>query len=292
MHLSIIIPTFNDLSLPLAQALAAQAELVDGLSWELLVGDDCSTDRAVVAQNRGINQLPHCRYIERPRNSGRAAIRNFLAQEAQGEWLLCIDGDARIDCADYLPKMLAAGHSYEVCYGGYRMMPGPEGNLRWRYERAAAPDHTAEKRRQQPYAAFNISNLLIRRTLLLAHPLDERITRYGYEDVALGKALEHDGIVVGHIDAPVAYYDYESNDSFLSKTEEGLTTLWEHRDTLAGYSRLLTAIDGMPAVARWMVWAAFRIAKGWMRSNLLSERPSVRVFTCYKVGWLLDRMRR
>ncbi len=290
MQLSIIIPTFNDLSLPLAEALAGQAGRIEGLQWELLVGDDGSTDKHIVEQNRAINGLKNCRYLERQQNAGRAAIRNYLAREAQGEWLLCIDGDARIDEKDYLAKMLAARQNYDVCYGGYAMMPGPEGNLRWQYERAAAADHTVEQRQRRPYAAFNISNLLIRRRLLLQYPLDERITRYGFEDVALGRALQQAGIAVGHIAAPVAYYDYETNAHFLKKTEDSLSTLWEHRDTLQGYSRLLDTALRMPAPLRAVARAAFDGTKVSIRRNLLSDEPSVRLFNLYKLGHLLQLM--
>ncbi len=290
MQLSIIIPTFNDLSLPLAEALAGQAGRIDGLQWELLVGDDGSTDSRVVEQNRAINSLKSCRYLELQHNVGRAAIRNFLAREAQGEWLLCIDGDARIDEEDYLERMLAARQHYDVCYGGYLMMPGPEGNLRWQYERAAAAAYTVEQRQRRPYAAFNISNLLIRRHLLLQYPLDERITRYGFEDVALGRALQRAGIAVGHIAAPVAYYDYETNAQFLQKTEDSMSTLWEQRDTLQGFSRLLDTAQGMPAPLRAIVRVAFTMTKAPIRRKLLSDQPSVRLFNLYKLGCLLQLM--
>ncbi len=286
--LSIIIPTFNDLSLSLARKLSEQAAAMAGLDWELIVGDDGSTDRDVVAQNRAINALPHCRYVERKVNAGRAAIRNYLAREARGEWLLCVDGDARIDDGHYLEKMVAARREYSVCYGGYIMMRGPDDSLRWRYERQSAPRHTVAMRQRHPYAAFNISNLLIRRDLLLAHPLDERIRRYGYEDVALGKALEQAVIAVGHIDAPVAYYDYESNESYLRKTDESIATLWEHRDELRGYSHLLSIADTLPSLARRGLALAFRLLRPALRANLLSRHPSVRLFNAYKLGLLLS----
>ena len=86
-------------------------------------------------------------------------------------------------------------------------MPGPEGNLRWRYERAAAPALTAMRRQARPYRCFNISNLLISRELILAHPLDNRFVNYGYEDVMLGRDLREAGIDVLHIDAPTGFYN-------------------------------------------------------------------------------------
>ena len=80
--LSILIPTYNDLCVNLVGNLHQQAEAV-GIMFEILVGDDGSTDTRVVADNKQIGQWEHCRYLIQPQNAGRAAIRNILAKEAQ-----------------------------------------------------------------------------------------------------------------------------------------------------------------------------------------------------------------
>ena len=95
MTLSILIPTCNDSCIGLVQALQAQAETLGG-SYEIVVADDGSTDEMVLAGNAPIASLPHCRYIRREQNTGRAAIRNFLAKEAQYEHLLFIDSDMTV----------------------------------------------------------------------------------------------------------------------------------------------------------------------------------------------------
>ena len=98
--LSILIPTYNNVCIELVRSLQAQASLLSSPSdfkYEILVADDGSTDKATIENNRIINTLPHCRYIEREKNVGRSAIRNFLAKEAQYPWLLFIDSDLHID---------------------------------------------------------------------------------------------------------------------------------------------------------------------------------------------------
>ena len=90
--LSILIPTYNDLCVNLVDALRQQAEAAD-FAYEILVADDGSTDADVIARNSGINQWEHCQYLRQPKNIGRAAIRNYLAQTAQYDWLLFIDSD-------------------------------------------------------------------------------------------------------------------------------------------------------------------------------------------------------
>ena len=53
--LSILIPTYNYCCLSLVESLHAQATAQDGLSFEILVADDGSTDAATVSANRAIN---------------------------------------------------------------------------------------------------------------------------------------------------------------------------------------------------------------------------------------------
>ena len=189
-ELSILIPTYNDDCVSLVTGLQQQAESLH-IDYEVLVADDGSTDVAVKISNRAINQLPHCRFVERPENVGRAAIRNFLASQARYAWLLFIDGDMVLTHPDYLRQylnvMLTPSLRLTVAYGGLSIAPLQPGNLRSMYEHAAAPEHTLERRQQFPYHDFHTANFLIPRQLMLQHPFDERFRHYGYEDVLFGR---------------------------------------------------------------------------------------------------------
>ena len=44
--ISILIPTFNDDCVALAHAVTSQCRDMQGLEWELIVGDDGSTDQS------------------------------------------------------------------------------------------------------------------------------------------------------------------------------------------------------------------------------------------------------
>ena len=57
------------------------------------MADDCSTNQSVREENSQIDTLDGCRVEWREQNTGRAAIRNYLAQVAKGDWLLFIDSD-------------------------------------------------------------------------------------------------------------------------------------------------------------------------------------------------------
>ena len=127
-ELSILIPTFNDPCSTLVRNLHQQAEAL-GMTYEILVADDGSTQEKVLEENRSINALPHCQLIERGVNAGRASIRNFLAQQARYAWLLFIDSDMVVCRNDYLRKY-ASCEETPIVDGGVVIGACKPGNLR------------------------------------------------------------------------------------------------------------------------------------------------------------------
>ena len=287
--LSILIPTYNDLCVNLVDNLRQQAEAV-GVMYEILVGDDGSTDVGVVADNKQIEQWEHCRYLIQPQNAGRAAIRNILAKEAQYDWLLFIDSDMTVVRPDFISQYVTQEDA-DVIDGGVSIGGDEEilkSNLRYLYEKASEHEHTVEMRRKRPYQDFHTANFLIRRDLMRSHPFDERFRYYGYEDVLFGKTLKADGIKIKHIDNPLGFNTFEDNPSFIAKTEEGLRTLHTFRQELRGYSRLLTFIEGIhipPILSLIRCW--HRLFGKWERRNLCGGHPSLRLFSLYKIGYYL-----
>ena len=287
--LSILIPTYNDLCFTLVGDLRQQAEEAE-IDYEILVGDDGSTDAEVIEKNRKICKWPHCHYLIQIQNIGRAAIRNFLAKEAHHDWLLFIDSDMTIARVDYLSKYLAMEGS-EVVDGGVIIGGDADtlkGNLRYLYEKTSEQEHTAEKRQQHPYHDFHTANFLIRRDLMLAHPFDERFRHYGYEDVLFGKKLRAKGVKITHIDNPLGFSTFEENTQFILKTEEGLRTLHQFQSDLRGYSRLLTLVEGihLPIILS-LIRCWHKLFGKWERKNLCGSHPSLRLFKLYKLGYYL-----
>ena len=291
--LSILIPTYNDECVELVRSLRAQCAAVLGAAgkrYEIVVADDGSTDTTVTARNRTIGDLPDCSYIIKEVNSGRAAIRNFLAREFAYDLLLFIDSDMTVLSPDFIGRYMSAADENCVVYGGYDVpeQQGLDGNLRYRYERSCRKAHTAAKRREHPYADFHTSNFMIPRRLMLAHPLNENYRNYGYEDVAYGKELRSAGIRINHIDNPVGFCRFEPNPNFISKTEEGLRTLADFRDELHEDSRLLQLADRLNHIhVLHLVRSVLKPMLPALRQKLTNSHPPLVYFNLYKLGYLL-----
>ena len=291
--LSVLIPVYNSRCVDFVRDLQL---LVDetGINYEIIVADDASTDRRCVEANRELTEIPHCIYIIKEVNTGAAATRNFLAQQSSCPYLLFVDCDMQLADGAFFRRYLdyMDNDEAEVVSGGVRVTIYDErwhDNLRFLYEEAEQANHTAEKRRQRPYQSFRSANFLIRRDVMLRCPFDERFRRSGYEDVLFGKQLRQHHINIAHIENPLVMGDFESNADYVSKVERSLQTLYQFRNELQGYSRLLTTAEGIHLGAvRWMIAAFHRCFGGLLRRNLCGHRPNLNILKIYKLGFYLN----
>lgn len=287
--LSILIPTYNDDCYSLVQELVGQAKAINLAEWEIIVADDGSTNGEVVARNERIKEIAGCRFTRNKDNMGRAAIRNFLVDQAHGDYLIFIDADMKICEPNYLKRYVAAQALGTVVYGGYIVQGGVATNLRFRYERQGEKNRSAQLRNNQPYKDFHTSNFMVTRQVMKAIPFDERFRHYGYEDVFWGKQLEDFGETIVHIDNPVAFCTFEPNANFLEKTEEGLRTLRLFRDELKDYSPLLKVADKLERNRLKSLCACvFHLMEKCTKKLLLSKHPNLLAFQLYKLGYYLS----
>lgn len=289
-ELSILIPVYNHVCVELVNLLHQQAVAAD-IVFEIIVADDGSTSKACIDANSTISRYSNCRFIPCSENVGRAAIRNFLAREARYAYLLYIDCDMSVVSPSFLQRYIGCLPA-SVVDGGvsiFACQPEQERLLRYRYEKAEEPHHTAHERQKTPYLHLHTANLLIRRDIMLQHPFDERLRHYGYEDVLLGKTLHRNHIAITHIDNPLGFCTFEQNADFVAKTEEGLRTLYEFRSDLRGYSRLLTLVSGVHIPAIWGLMRLWhRVFGAIERRNLCGSRPYLLVFKLYRLGYYLS----
>ncbi|MBS0659941.1 MAG: glycosyltransferase family 2 protein [Verrucomicrobia bacterium] len=105
LRFSVVIPFYNEEG-NAADLLGEVARALDALggSGEVLMVNDCSRDGTAAVLDAQAARDPRFRAIHAPRNAGQAAslYRGFL--QAQGEYLVTMDGDGQNDPAD-LPRL-------------------------------------------------------------------------------------------------------------------------------------------------------------------------------------------
>lgn len=336
--LSILIPLYNQVGVALAMALSKQVEQCAkeekkknegkgnandtiSLGFEIIFADDGSGDATARQRNAIIAQLPYCQYIERPKNVGRSAIRNFLAHTAHYSHLIFLDGDVAIKRGNFVQTYLAHRNDADVIIGtlhfsrmqvacdtaediiGHTKRAKEEtkkttepvlydDNLKYRYEQQFLAKHPVKKRMQQPYASFRTTNFMVRRDLLLAYPFDETFHEYGYEDTLFGKQLKEHGATLIHLDNAATIADYEDNATFVAKTEESLRTLAAHDHQLQDYSTLLHTANKLKCLhLQPLIAFVFKLFKDLLHKNLCSNSPSVFLFNVYKLGYYVNLTR-
>ena len=283
--ISILIPTYNHVCVELVDALQQQASQLP-VSYEIIVADDGSSVASTIEANRTINDYSNCRYVERSKNTGRAAIRNFLAEEATKPWLLFIDSDMVVRHPDFLRNYVDTPDEVAVWDGGICVGGDAnqlKDNLRYQYERANEHLHTTERRQQEPYRDFHTANFMAPNELMKKYPFDLRFRHYGYEDVLFGMQLEKQHIPIYHINNPLSFEIFEDNDQFLSKTEEGLRTLYTFKNELKTGSHLLQQVEKI----EWLMPLVrlYHQATNKLERRILLRHPSLFLFSLYRLGY-------
>lgn len=297
MYLSILIPTYNYNCTQLVSELAQQAQAIEGLRYEIIVGDDGSTNEQVVTANRAINSISGATYWETGRNHGRAAIRNRLYGRSTGRWLLFLDSDGMPVSGNFLSSYINAvenGAACAVCGGVAHptSLPSPSVSLRWLHETYYEKRTPLEWRNSHPYANFRSFNFLIDRDSFSKVMFDEQVRGYGYEDNLFGLALQHSGVVVRHIANPMLNVDIEPNALYLAKNEEALRTLAAHYDTMASLITIAQKLEKLERLhAGWLLSAFYNLARPLLRRNLMGASPRMWVFNLYRAGYLRSLLR-
>lgn len=277
--LSVLIPTYNYNVVSLVKEVHQQCKKDFKNDFEILVFDDCSTDKKIIKQNEEINSLNHCNYTLLPKNVGRSAIRNRLANSAKYDWLVFLDADVIPRNKNFILTYVENSKK-KVVYGGIINTPHRPKKphvLRWLYT----------KNREQKSECS--SNFFVEKEVMLQNMFDESINKYGYEDVLFFRSLEKKGISISFINNPVIHLDNESANIFIKKVEESLKTLSELIDDgkiheknskLYYYYKLLSYWR-----LGWIVKGFFYIMKDMMLKNFNSSNPSLLLLDLYKLGY-------
>ncbi len=283
--LSILIPVYRDNCLKQVESLVAQCRKMAerGLKWEILVADDGSpVDESLI--NSPIGRMENCTFIKRNRNYGRSSTRNFLVQLAHYDTLLF--QDSGLQPSEHLVETYInyAGKAQVVC-GSVEVAAEAmsRSSLRAIYEAAYSRHATPKKLNRHPHQSFRSCNFMASRHMMLQHPFSEDIKKYGYEDVLFGKRLKESGVGVLHIDNPVRYVNMESNSQYMRKVDEAMATLYENRDEVMGYSRLLSLVERLKRLRMLgVVNVLGKLTVNAIRKQLEGKRPSLLLFNVYR----------
>lgn len=285
--LSVLIPTYNYKCYTLVNDIQQQLEQTDE-QYEIIVAEDGGKDQVTAISNLRINDVPNSRFIRRQENVGRAAIRNFLATEAKGEWLLFMDSDAMIVEDNFIRNFLdAAKKGSDVICGEIvhpDECPSAKQSLRWKYEK----DY--EIRMAGVDDCFRSFCFMIKADVFSKVKFNDKYCKYGWEDVQFGIDLNKCGFTIANISNKLLNNDIETNEKFLKKTEEALCTLSTFADDLHDEVLLLRTVKRIKELHLiWAVRLVFAVTRGLQRRNLLGSNPNLKIYAFYKLGYFLSK---
>jgi glycosyltransferase involved in cell wall biosynthesis len=227
MKISLLIPVYNYDLVALVHSMKSAMRSIPELC-EILIGDDGSSseyrEKFHKLEGDGV------RVITSEKNIGRAAIRNRLALEANGDYLLFIDADAMIPgtAEAYLSKWIPMLGSYPVTCGGTLYHDSPPGDpdkmLRWKFGKWREQKKASE-RNKNPHKSFSTFNVLIEKSVFAKIRFNEELRQYGHEDTLMGYQLNKAGVKINHIDNGLMHEGLETNVEFLEKTKLGIENL-------------------------------------------------------------------
>ena len=221
------IPIYNQDVNQLVDTIIEQAKAID-LTFQVLCFDDMSTEE-YKKLNSKLGLKLNVSYTELSENIGRSRIRNKMAKFARYDWMVFLDGDSQILNEDFVANYLEIKGKQSVVYGGRKYQkekPGNDHSLHYKYGKKVE-SIPVQKRLQDRYTSFLSNNFLVSAWVMSRYPFDETLSTYGYEDLEWAERLKKDNIMIHHIDNPIIHLGLDTNESFMSKTEEGIRNLVE-----------------------------------------------------------------
>ena len=289
--LSILIPTYNYSIVELVNLVHKQA-IKATIPFEIIVIDDCSTNQDIIDKNKVIENLEFCNYIQNENNLGRTASRNLLATKASYDLLLFLDADVLPKYDDFISRFeLNTNKNYKVIFGGvcyFKEKPKADQILRWKYGHKRETKSISD-RLSEPYFVIS-QNLLINKNTFIKNNTLAKNT-YGLDILFSGNLLKND-VQVKHIDNPVFHLGLENNETFLNKSLEAVKTtfLLEKNNEINKDLRPLQ--KSFLLLKKWkldgLFNTLFKILKKPIKSNLLSNNPSMFMFDLYRLNYFIE----
>jgi cellulose synthase/poly-beta-1,6-N-acetylglucosamine synthase-like glycosyltransferase len=291
--LSILIPVYNYNINDLITELKAQCS-EQQIEYEIIVMEDGSN--IFVEENKTSGENIKITHIVLKNNIGRAAIRNKLAQLARFPFLLFLDCDSAIPSKQYIKRYLAFTDNENNVVAGGRIYDytthQPECSLVKKYGFSREKNIQKNLKTRTKFPVLTTPNFLISKRMYLETGIDETISGYGHEDTALGIKLKRNNATIYFIDNPVIHIGLDTNDVYISKTENALFNLYKLYSSgeypeLVQVSKILSYYLKLKRLnIDKLIRILFHFTKKWTKMNLLSANPSLFLFDFYKLGML------
>jgi glycosyltransferase involved in cell wall biosynthesis len=292
MKISLLIPVFDYDIVALVHSMKSAMGKVPEFC-EILIGDDGSSPE-FREKYRSLEDAS-VRVIFSKKNIGRAAIRNRLALEAKGDFLLFIDADAMLTATAevFMLKWLPMMQVYKVICGGVLYHDSPPGDpdklLRWKYGKAKE-QRRASERNKHPHSNFSTFNVLFDKSIFSKIRFNEELKQYGHEDTLMGYQLKKAGIDVFHINNGLMHDGLESNKEYLNKTKLGIENLSKLYDNVTDKKAFSQTVRILEVYNRLSFFRLTRVLAGIfiryrerMEIRLDSSNISLRLFRFYKI---------
>ncbi|KIA85091.1 glycosyltransferase family 2 protein [Flavobacterium sp. AED] len=288
--LSILVPIYNYNAFPLVLELHRQC-LECKIDFEIICIDDASTQHQ--SKNNPIQFLTNCFFVELSQNIGRSKIRNLLASKSKYKWLLYIDCDTFPKNSDFISNYISRINlsAKKIFFGGIvytKDKPDNDQLLRWIFGQKREAIAVSD-RKKNPYKTTFVSNLLIQKIVFNVLLFDEKITEYGYEDFAFIQTLKLENIEIEHVENPLYHLNLETSSLFLSKTKTALETLLSISKTNSKIEIDSKIIKTHKILCDFkinlLIAKLFQKLQLKLEYHLTSEKPSLLVFDCYKIGY-------
>lgn len=287
--LSIVIPVYEYDIRSFVRELHQQATQLE-VPWEIRLIDDGSS--AYWQQlNEELKCLPGTYFSKLPTNTGRARIRNRLANAAQYDYLLFMDCDSGLANDQFLSKYVAALKPETVLCGGriYKASAtDPAKQLHWWYG-SQREVKSARLRNRKPYQGFMTNNFVVPKAVLQRIPFEEQLTQYGHEDTLFGLELERAGVAIRHLDNPLIHVGLDPSEEWLIKQRQAIRNLYwlhlQHPD-LNTKALQLWKWTHRTGLLRLLYKQLERMSGYWQNTLLQKEYPGLWRLDLLKVYWL------
>lgn len=203
--LSIIVPAFNEE--PTIESILQRLitiELPEGFDKEIIVVNDCSTDKTGKIVAEWVQQYPFIRYLEHTVNQGKGAALHTGIRYATGDYIIVQDADLEYDPREFaiLLKPIIEGYA-DVVYGS-RFIGGKPHRILFFWHSIGNKFLTFLS---NMFTNLNLTDMetcykLFRADILKSLDLKEK--RFGFEPEVTAKMVRYPGIRIYEVG--ISYY--------------------------------------------------------------------------------------